>query len=108
MAIHKRIAFPKSIICLGIMVLCLLTGIDDISGFWQPLNISVPTIQSGNGQDDGGDHSVKAIYNHPTWRDAISVAQQLSFSQAYLEEIKWQVSLIHLSSSHNRAPPFFS
>jgi len=65
-------------------------------------------IQSGNGQDDGGDHSVKAIQNHPACRDAISVAQQPSFSQTCLEEIKRQVSLIHLNSSHNRAPPLFS
>jgi hypothetical protein len=108
MTIQKRIASQKPLICLGIMVLCLLTGIDDISGSWQPLNISVPMIQSGNGQDDGGDHSVKAIYNHPTWRNVISVAQQQSFSKTYLEEIKWQVSLIYLSSSHNRAPPYVS
>jgi len=108
MAIHKRIVSKEPVICLGIMILCLLTGIGYVSGFWQPLNISVPMIQSGSCQDDGGDHSVKATYGHPTWRDAINVAQQPSFSQAYLEEIKWQVSLLYLSSSRNRAPPSFS
>lgn len=90
------------------MILCLLTGIDDVSGFWQPLNVSVPMIQSGNGQDDVEDHSVKAVFIHPAWRDANNVAQQLSFSKAYLEEIKWQVNLIYLSPSHTRAPPSFS
>ena len=108
MAIHKKVSFQKPIIYLGIMILCLLTGIDDISGFWQPLNINVSMIQSGNGQADGEDHSVNTVFIHPAWRDANNVAQQLSFSQAYLEEIKWQVSLIYLSPSHTRAPPSFS
>ncbi len=94
--------------CLVIMILCLITGIDDVSGFWQPLNISVPVIQSGNGQDDGEGHGAKSLHNFSAWRDAIDVAQQLSFSQVYLGEIKWQVNLIYLSSSHNRAPPSFS
>ncbi|MFA6411333.1 MAG: hypothetical protein WCW53_01470 [Syntrophales bacterium] len=108
MAIRKIISSQKPIICLGIMMLCLLTGTDDISGFWQPSNINVPMIQSGNGQADTEDHSVKAVFFRPAWRDASNVAQQLSFSQAYLEEIKWQISLIYLSPSHARAPPSFS
>ena len=99
----------KPITCIVIMILCLLSGIDDISGFWQPLNVSVTVIQSGSSQDDDdGDHCVKVEYNNPPWRDTIDVAQQLSFSQAYFEEIRWQVNLIYLNSSHNRAPPFFS
>lgn len=90
------------------MILCLLTGMDDISGFWQPLNTNVPIIQSGNGQDDGEDHGVKSLYKLAKWIDAIDVAEQLSFSQVYLEEAKCQATLIYLSSSHDRAPPFFS
>jgi hypothetical protein len=108
MALHKIISSRKPIICLGIMILCLLTGVDDISGFRQPSNINVPMIQSGNGQADIEDHNAKTVYIHPAWRDANDVAQQLSFSQACLEEIKWQVSLIYLSPSHTRAPPSFS
>jgi hypothetical protein len=106
---HKR-GFPrKSIIYLGIMILCLLTMIDDVSGFWRPLNVSVSMIQSGgNGQDNGEDQSYKVVFIRPAWRDAINVAQRLSFSQVYLEEIKWQISIIYLSPSHTRAPPSFS
>lgn len=108
MATQKR-SFPrKSIIYLGIMALCLITGMDDISGFWQPLNVSVPVIQSVNGQDNGENHSIQEVFIHPAWRDAINVAQRLSFSQALIEEIKWQTRLIYLRPSHTRAPPSFS
>ena len=108
-AMRERNAFQKPIICLGIMLLCLLTGMDDISGCWQPMNFGVAMIQSaGTQDDDGGDHSIKAIHNLVVWKDAIHVARQPAFSQAYSEEIKWQVSAIYLSSSLNRAPPSFS
>ncbi len=106
MAMQIIIISRKLIIYLGILILCVLTGIDDLSGLCQQLNSAVPIIQSGNGQEDGGDHKVTAI--HPAWRDTINVSQQLSFSKACLEEIKWQVNPIHIRSSHNRAPPSFS
>jgi hypothetical protein len=109
MAMRKRITSNIPITCLVIMILCLLTAIDDISGCWQPLTTTVPIIQSGSSQDDDGDgHIVNSVCNLSTWGGAIDVTQRFSFSQAYLEEIKWQVSLIYLSSSHNRAPPSFS
>jgi hypothetical protein len=108
MAMHRSSFSRKSLIYLGIMILCLLTGIDDTSRFWQPVNDSGPLIQSENGQDNGEDDSFKAVLIHPAWRDAINVAQRLSLSQAYLEEIKWQISNIYLSPSHTRAPPSFS
>jgi len=108
MAMHKK-GFPrKTVIYLGIMLLCLMTGVDDISGFWPPLNITVPMIQSGNSQDNGENHIFKAVLIHSAWRDAINVAKQMSFSQSHLQEIKWQVSLIYLSASHTRAPPSLS
>jgi hypothetical protein len=104
MAMQNSNFSRKSIIYLGIMILCLLTGIDDISGFWRPFNGSGPLIQSGSGQDNGEDNSFKSVFTHPAWRDAIDVAQRRSFSQAYLEEIKWQIGN-YLSPAHNRAPP---
>jgi len=108
MVIQKRVNSSKPLICLGIVILFLLIVMDVISGFWQPSNKSVPMIQSGNDRNDDEDHSVKGFHNHVTWREAIDVAKRLSFSLDYLEEIKCQVSLIYLSSSHNRAPPIFS
>jgi hypothetical protein len=109
MAIWKRITFKKSVMCLGIMILCLLAGIDDILGFWQPMNFGVAVIQSASSQDDdGGHHSIKAVYCQASWKCTTNIARQLSFSQAYREEIKWQVSLICLGSFHDRAPPSFS
>jgi len=108
MAKRKKITSKKPVTCIVIMILCLLSGIDDISGYWQPLNVTVPTIRSGGGQDDNEDHCVKVECNSAPWKDTIDVAQQLSFSQVYLKEIIWQVNLIYLNSSHNRAPPSFS
>ena len=110
MAIQKRVNSSRPIIYLGIMImiLCLMTGIDVISGFWQPSNKSVPIIQSGNDQDEVEDHSVEVLHNHPTCIDAIDAAQQLCSFMTYLEGIKCQVNRIYLSSSHGRAPPVFS
>ena len=108
MAMQKRLSYNIPMTCLVIIILCLLTVIDDISGCWQPFMTTAPIIQSGNNQDDGDGHIVNSVCYLSTWGGAIDVAQPFSFSQAYLEEIKWQVSLIYLSSSHNRAPPSFS
>jgi hypothetical protein len=91
--------------CFAIMILCLLVGIGDLSGFWQPLHIPLPMIQSVSGQDDDGDHDAHAMGNYAAWRDAVDVAQPLSFLQVYVEEIKWRISLVFLSSSPDRAPP---
>lgn len=90
------------------MVLCLLTGMDDISGAWQQLNVCATMVQSGDGHDDGEDYAVKFSNKHASWKDAIDVAQQLFFCQAYPEEVKCQATLVELSTSHNRAPPSFS
>jgi hypothetical protein len=107
MARRKRIT-KKPIILVAIMVLCLLTGMDDISGAWQQLNVCATMVQSGDGHDDGEDYAVKSLNKHAPWRDAIDVLQHLSFSQVYLEEVKCQATLLGLSISHNRAPPSFS
>ena len=89
------------------MTLCLLAGIDDIWGFWQPLNFGVAMIQSAGSQDDDGDDpSIKDVCRLASWKSPIDISRQLSFSQAYrVEEIKWHVSAIYLDSSRNRAPP---
>jgi hypothetical protein len=88
------------------MILSLLTGINMISGFYQPSNISVPIIISGNDQNDVEDNNDKTLRNYSTCRDIIDTEQKLLFSLAYLEE--YPTSLIYLLSSHNRAPPYFS
>jgi hypothetical protein len=107
MARQKRIT-TKPIICVAIMVLFLLTGMDDISGVWQQLNVCATMIQSGDGHDDGQDRAVKSLNKHASWKDGIDVSQQFCFSQAYLEEVKCQVTLHDINSFHDRAPPSFS
>jgi len=105
MAVPRTALIHKSFICFGIMLLCVLTGMDDISGSWQPLNLSVPVIQSGSSPDDGTENGFKSASSHAAWRDGVDAAMQPSFSRAYLGGLKWQTKLICLSTSHNRAPP---
>jgi hypothetical protein len=108
MAVPRTALIHKSFICFGIMLLCLLTGMGDISGSWQPLNLSVPVIQSGSSPDDGTEHGFKSANSHAAWKDSVDTAKQPSFSRAYFGELKWQIKRICLSSSHNRAPPVVS
>jgi hypothetical protein len=98
---HKPIAFAI------IVTLCLLTGIDDISEYFQPLFIRGPIIESVRGHDASEDHSAKSVYNHPAWKDVIAAALQLCCSQVY-EEINRQGNLIYISTFQNRSPPALS
>ena len=106
MTMRERIISKKDIICLAIMVSFLSAGMNEISETWKPLNISVCIIQ-GDEDDKGPYHCFKSLYNHTQGRESIDVKKHLSTSNADLEEIKCQVTLICLSSSCDRAPPSF-
>ena len=96
--------------CVAILLLCLLTVTDDVSDFWQSMNIGVAMLQSGYRQDDdGGDHDgPKTVSHQDIPCDAASAARQLSFRRACPDEIQRQAGIANRRASRNRAPPSFA
>jgi hypothetical protein len=104
----KSAFFRKGFLCVAMMFLCLMAGMDDVSDFWQPMHIGVAVLQSGGGQDDGGDHGPGTVCRQGTTCDAEAYARQPFFIRACPDEIKRQADLTNRRVSRKRGPPSFS
>jgi hypothetical protein len=104
----KRAVFRKGFLCVAILFLCLIAGMDDVSDFWQPMHIGVAVLQGGSGQDDGGDRCPRTAYHQSIPCDAEAYARQPFFVRACPDEIKRQADFTNRRVSRKRGPPSFS
>ncbi len=105
----KSAVFRKGFLCVAILFLCLIAGMDDVPDFWRPMNIGVAVMQSSGGQeDDGGEHSPKTVCHQGISHDAAAYGRQPFFIRACPDEIKRQADFTNRRVSRKRAPPSFS
>lgn len=94
----------KPFIGLCILLLCLMTSIDDLNGFWQQCNTQVPIVQSA-GIQGADDLKSRPLSTASAIVDEIDVSIYPSFSFFFLNKTQSNSTLVYLNSSRNRTPP---
>jgi hypothetical protein len=106
MDMRKRYFSSKLLIGISVLLLCLLTFIDDITGSLKPFSILIPVIQNADEQEAGEDRRNISSYTFTAGGETSRLSRPSPFFEACSAGSECQKYRVCSDSSHNRAPPF--